>query len=88
MGPETQAFLQNCWYVAAWDHELADGKLLSRTILEQATEPGGGGVEPAVPGEHVLGVGVRAVLAHQREDGGQIGDPRRARNHARPRTGS
>ena len=26
-------FLQNCWYVAAWDHELIDGKLLARTIL-------------------------------------------------------
>src|SRR5256885_755119 len=35
MGPETQAFLQNCWYVAAWDHELIDGKLLARTILEK-----------------------------------------------------
>ena len=28
-------FLKNCWYVAAWDHELIDGKLLARTILEQ-----------------------------------------------------
>jgi len=35
MAPETQGFLKNCWYVAAWDHELADGKLLDRTILEQ-----------------------------------------------------
>lgn len=26
-------FLKNCWYVAAWDHELNDGKLLERTIL-------------------------------------------------------
>ena len=26
-------FLMNCWYVAAWDHELIDGKLLARTIL-------------------------------------------------------
>jgi phenylpropionate dioxygenase-like ring-hydroxylating dioxygenase large terminal subunit len=26
-------FLKNCWYVAAWDHELIDGKLLSRTLL-------------------------------------------------------
>ena len=25
----------NCWYVAAWDHELIDGKLLARTILDQ-----------------------------------------------------
>jgi len=28
-------FLKNCWYVAAWDHELIDGKLLPRTILEE-----------------------------------------------------
>ena len=35
MGPETEAFLTNCWYVAAWDHELIDGKLLARTVLEK-----------------------------------------------------
>jgi vanillate O-demethylase monooxygenase subunit len=29
----TEAFLMNCWYVAAWDHELIDGRLLARTIL-------------------------------------------------------
>lgn len=29
-------FLRNCWYVAAWDHELIDGKMLARTILEEA----------------------------------------------------
>jgi phenylpropionate dioxygenase-like ring-hydroxylating dioxygenase large terminal subunit len=28
-------FLRNCWYVAAWDHELIDGKLLSRTLLNE-----------------------------------------------------
>lgn len=28
-------FLRNCWYVAAWDHELIDGKLLARTLLEE-----------------------------------------------------
>lgn len=28
-------FLRNCWYVAAWNHELIDGKMLSRTILGQ-----------------------------------------------------
>src|SRR5450759_1471916 len=28
-------FLRNSWYVAAWDHELIDGKKLARTILEQ-----------------------------------------------------
>ena len=26
-------FLKNCWYVAALDHELIDGKLLSRRVL-------------------------------------------------------
>jgi phenylpropionate dioxygenase-like ring-hydroxylating dioxygenase large terminal subunit len=25
--------LKNCWYVAALDHELIDGKLLSRRLL-------------------------------------------------------
>ena len=29
------SFLRNCWYVAAWDHELIDGKMLARTILEK-----------------------------------------------------
>jgi vanillate O-demethylase monooxygenase subunit len=29
-------FLKNCWYVAAWDHELIDGKMLARTLLEEA----------------------------------------------------
>lgn len=28
-------FLMNSWYVAAWDHELIDGKLLARTLLEK-----------------------------------------------------
>jgi phenylpropionate dioxygenase-like ring-hydroxylating dioxygenase large terminal subunit len=28
-----EPFLVNCWYVAAWDHELIDGRLLARTIL-------------------------------------------------------
>ena len=28
-------FLMNCWYVAAWDHELTGGKLLARTMLEE-----------------------------------------------------
>lgn len=30
-----QSFLKNCWYVAAWDHELDDGVKLARTILEE-----------------------------------------------------
>ena len=25
-------FLKNCWYVAAWDHELIDGKMLARNL--------------------------------------------------------
>src|SRR3954449_12509364 len=28
-------FLRNSWYVAAWNHELIDGKKLARTILER-----------------------------------------------------
>lgn len=28
-------FLRDCWYVAAWDHELIDGAKLARTILEK-----------------------------------------------------
>lgn len=35
MGPESQGFLRNCWYVAAWAHELIDGRLMARTLLEQ-----------------------------------------------------
>ena len=35
MAVQPDQFLMNCWYVAAWDHELIDGKLLARTILEQ-----------------------------------------------------
>ena len=30
-------FLRNCWYVGAWDHEIMDGKLLERKILNQPT---------------------------------------------------
>jgi phenylpropionate dioxygenase-like ring-hydroxylating dioxygenase large terminal subunit len=32
---QSGTFLMNSWYVAAWDHELIDGKLLARTILDQ-----------------------------------------------------
>jgi vanillate O-demethylase monooxygenase subunit len=28
-------FLKNCWYVAAWDHELTDGKLMHRMLLNE-----------------------------------------------------
>ena len=36
MASESDAiFLKNCWYVAAWDHELIDGAKLARTILEK-----------------------------------------------------
>ncbi|OKO81106.1 aromatic ring-hydroxylating dioxygenase subunit alpha [Bradyrhizobium sp. AS23.2] len=30
-----EVFLRNSWYVAAWAHELIDGKMVARTILEQ-----------------------------------------------------
>ncbi|HEX7383614.1 MAG TPA: aromatic ring-hydroxylating dioxygenase subunit alpha [Burkholderiaceae bacterium] len=33
--PTDGIFLKNCWYVAAWDYELVDGKKLARTILEK-----------------------------------------------------
>ena len=29
------AFVKNCWYAAAWDHEVAQGKILPRTIADQ-----------------------------------------------------
>jgi vanillate O-demethylase monooxygenase subunit len=35
MEPGTTDFLRNCWYVAAWAHELAGGQLLERTILDK-----------------------------------------------------
>jgi vanillate O-demethylase monooxygenase subunit len=35
MAANDEIFLKNCWYVAAWDHELIDGAKLARTILEQ-----------------------------------------------------
>jgi len=35
MDNDEQIFLNNCWYVAAWDHELLDGRKLARTILEK-----------------------------------------------------
>jgi len=35
MSDSEQIFLRNCWYVAAWDHELIDGRKLARTILEK-----------------------------------------------------
>jgi vanillate O-demethylase monooxygenase subunit len=29
-------FLRNCWYVAAWDHELDDERIVARRILNEA----------------------------------------------------
>jgi phenylpropionate dioxygenase-like ring-hydroxylating dioxygenase large terminal subunit len=29
------AFLENCWYVAAWDHEVEPGRALARRLLNQ-----------------------------------------------------
>jgi hypothetical protein len=57
-------------------------------VVEQSAESGGAGVQAAVPGEDVLRVGVGPVLAHQREDGGQVGGTRRARHHAGPKSRS
>src|SRR5258706_15546750 len=34
MASPAGTFLMNCWYVAAWDYELAGDKLLERTLLE------------------------------------------------------
>ncbi len=28
-------WLRNCWYVIAWEHELADGAMVARTVLEE-----------------------------------------------------
>lgn len=28
-------YIRNCWYVAAWDHELLGDTLLSRTLLDE-----------------------------------------------------
>ena len=28
-------FVRNCWYVIAWEHELADGALLARRVLDE-----------------------------------------------------
>ena len=28
-----EPFLMDCWYVAGWDHELIDGRMVARTIL-------------------------------------------------------
>jgi len=35
MNDRHEIFLLNCWYVAAWDHELIDDTKLARTILEK-----------------------------------------------------
>ena len=32
---EISMFLKNCWYMGGWDHEVMDGKLLERRILDQ-----------------------------------------------------
>jgi hypothetical protein len=50
MGPETQGFLQNCWYVAAWDHELADRNIARMYVpgiffMETLFSPAGAGAE-------------------------------------------
>jgi hypothetical protein len=57
-------------------------------VVEQPAEARRRGVEPRVSGEDVLGVGVGAVLADERENSGQVGGTRCARDDAGPRTGS
>ena len=34
-GETASMYLRNCWYVAAWAHEIESG-LLARTILDEA----------------------------------------------------
>jgi len=34
MKSASEMFLYNCWYAAAWAHEVADGRKLARTFLE------------------------------------------------------
>jgi hypothetical protein len=57
-------------------------------VLEQPAETRRRRVQAGVAGQDVLGVGVGAVLADQREDGGQVLGTRRARRDAGPRNGS
>ena len=35
MSASPYPFLHNCWYAAAWDYEVIDGKKLARTFLEK-----------------------------------------------------
>lgn len=35
MSKQADQFLWNCWYAAAWDYEVVDGKKLARTFLEK-----------------------------------------------------
>lgn len=35
MKDANEMFLWNCWYAAAWDHEIVDGEKLARTYLEK-----------------------------------------------------
>jgi hypothetical protein len=51
---------------------------------EEPAEPGGGSRTGNLPGEHLLGMRVRSVLADQRQDSGQVVGTRRARHHAGP----
>src|SRR5258705_391561 len=35
-------FMKNCWYVAAWSHELKDNALVGRTLLNEKVLRSGG----------------------------------------------
>ena len=59
-----------------------------RRVGEQAAEAGRGRGPGGLTGQHPLGVRLGAVLAHQREDGGQVVGSRRARDDAGPLAGS
>ena len=59
-----------------------------RRVGEQPAEAGGRRGPGGLPGQHPLGVGLGAVLAHQGEHGGQVGGTRGARRDAGPGTGN
>ena len=55
-----------------------------RRVGQQRAEPLGRRGPRGLPGQHPLGVGLGAVLAHQREHGGEVVRPRDAALHAGP----
>jgi hypothetical protein len=49
-------------------------------VLQQAAEPGGGGVQPGVAGEDILRERISPVLPHESQHGGQVVGTRDARD--------